>query len=120
LSQLPRLGGLGEVGVKPGLAGARLVLRPAVAGQGDQQDGRVRPLAQPAGDVPAVGPRQADVQHHDVRAESPHHLQRRRAVAGQADLVAPHPQEQRHALPVVPVVVDGQHAQGHVPHLGFL
>ena len=83
-----------------------------VAG-GEHQDRRVvAVVAQAAGDVDAVQPRQAEVQHDDVGQEGVRLVEAADAVAGELDLVALEAQRALQDLRDLLVVLDDEHADG--------
>ena len=71
-------------------------------------------LAQPLGDLDAVEPREAEVEHEQVGQERVHLVERGDAVAGELDLVALEPQRALQHLGDLVVVLDHEHAGGAV------
>ena len=102
---------LRDVVVGAGVEGGDLVgLR--IAGRQDEDRDRA-PLPQPADDLDAVHPREAEVEDDDVGSVVGRQLQRRLAGGGQVDLVAPGPQVGRQRPEDGRFVVDGQDPGAH-------
>ena len=83
--------------------------------RGQHQDRHVvAVLAQPACDVDAVEPREAEVEHDQVGQERVRLVERLHAVAGELDLVALEAQRALQDLGDLVVVLDDEHADGAV------
>ena len=84
--QLRRAEGLGDVVVGAPVQGLHLVL--LVAAGRNHQDRQLRPLADRADDVHAVDVRQAQIQHHQIRAVGTDHGEGLAAAVGHDHVVA--------------------------------
>src|SRR5262245_34899637 len=97
--------------VEAGLSCALLVVRLAPSGGRHQKQMRAPgTLADRAGDLVAVHPREIDVQKNGIRPKSLAHVQPRSSVACEPNPVAAQAQQDREALSRVAIVFDQQHA----------